>query len=367
MTNLVNPFWFAAGGTPDPTIVWDTTPLSSYWNADGSNDAGADTVLYFYENVQLPPAAAVGYSNRIDSNNWYTVTVDPGGFTFGEYLLKYEQVTLVSGAWVNLELNYVASQEGIWVDMHRAALILKDYVDDATVQHVIVDVTIATDDGAGSPVAGSEKTKRVTMYADYGNSRDVYDLFAGVNGTAITAHTPNTDTQGGGWVIDAGTPELLSGHLVGGAAGDHRCVIDVGYADAICRGQFRADSGGAASSPLGLIVRRQDASNYWELTIVDAETANPKLELNEINAGSPTNRDTVTMTGIGPLDSLDCWLQIETSGNTLDGYFDGPFRTIPGNSSTVTYSSASMNTQQFFGIRTTGTTALIDNFAAKVP
>ena len=26
----------------DPTIVWDDTPFEVYWNADGTNSAGAD-------------------------------------------------------------------------------------------------------------------------------------------------------------------------------------------------------------------------------------------------------------------------------------------------------------------------------------
>jgi hypothetical protein len=367
VTNLVNPYWFGSGGGGgDPTIVWDTTPLEAYWNADGSNDGGAELLLYFYESVQLTPAAATGITGRIDGNNFYVATIDPGGFGTGEYLLKYEQVTLISGAWSSMVLNFV-DQPGVWVELFRADLRLRDLTDDATVQNVIIDVSIATDDGAGAPVAGTTVTKRVTLYADYGNSRNVRDLFSGVNGTAITAHTPNTDTVGGGWAIDAGSHELQSGHCAGGAAGDHRSVIDTPSGECVCRAQIRSDPGGGSSLPYGLIGRRQDASNYWELIVVDAETANPTLELNEISSGTPTTQDSVVMTGLGPLDNLDCWIQMECDGNDIVGYFDGPFRTTVPTKFSISDSSGTLSTETHFGMRSTGTGTLIDDFATKIP
>ena len=380
MTFTPHPFGLFQGalGTPDATIVWVDTPLLAYWVADGTNDGGADTNLYFYSNIRIGTASQVGIVSRLDGIETYVDTIDPGNFSMGEYVIKYEEVTLVSGSWTNMILwEYGTSPDepaGTWVDLERCDLRLIDYTNDAIVQHVIIDVTIATDDGAGAPVAGSEVTKRVTLYADYGNARTVSDTFGGTTGTAIddTSRSPDTDTEGGGWIVDAGTPELYAGHIVGGASGDHRCVIDAGHSDCIARMQIMPDTLGGSSLPYGIIFRRQDSSNYWELILVDAETSNPKLEINEINAGSPTNRDTVTMTGIGPLDGDDCYLQIECNGNVLDGFFQGTYPCSQAELFNVTETSSSMNTEQHFGVRLTGdgsggTGARGDYFATKIP
>jgi hypothetical protein len=360
----------------DPTIVWDDTPLLAYWDADGSNDAGAECLIYFYETTKVAgsDASQAGVVSRLDGTETYVDTIDPDGWTFGEYLVKYERVTLVSGAWTNLYMDFTGDDDGTWYDLFRHDLRVRDLSDDGTNQHFIIDVTIATDNGAGAPVAGTEKTKRVEMFAAYGNSRAVYDRFTGTNGTAIddTSYTPDTDTEGGGWIVDTGTPELYSGHLVGGASGDHRCVIDAGFANAICRAEIMPDTLGGSSQPYGIIFRRQDSSNYWELILEDADTSNPVLKINEINSGTPTNRDSVTMTGIGPLDGGDCHLQIECIGNVLTGFFQAPFACTQDELFDVTWTSTSMNTEQHFGLRLTGdgsggTGARADEFAVKEP
>jgi hypothetical protein len=69
----------------------------------------------------------------------------------------------------------------------------------------------------------------------------VQDLFNGTNGTDITAHSPDIDTVGDGW-IDGGadTAELDgSGELKFAASNDY-CLIDTGTADQIVTATLNA-------------------------------------------------------------------------------------------------------------------------------
>ena len=363
----------------DATIAWDDTATDvPYWVGNGTEfPSGDSTDLLFLDTLSpLNPASAVRMTSRIYNVSSYIPTIDPGAFNANEYVMKYEQVSLVSGAWSNLELNAAASQEGVWTELVNAELILNDPTDDATSQHVIIDITLAATFEALYPIRGTEKTKRVTMFADYGNAKNTWDAFSGTSGTGLQFHSPNTNTAGGGWGIDAGTLEIYIGHAVGSGSGDNRAVIDTGDADSICNAQLYYDSNGGSAQPMGLIARRQDASNYWELIVEDAETSNPVLKLNEVNSGTPTTQDSVTMTGIGPLDDKDSFIQIECEGNEIAGYFAGPQlltnAVTPDISFEVAYTSSSMNTETHYGIRLTGdgsggTGSRADDFRAKPP
>jgi hypothetical protein len=154
-------------GSNDPNIVWDSTPLTSTVVEASST---AYNNLYFYEGsngkVQAPFHSSVGYWIDADTLGFGDVIHDDAtAFNTGEYLVKYEVVSVLSGS-AAITLNYTPGQEGVWVDLFRANIEIDDTVADGTEQHVVIDVTVATDDGAGSPVAGSESTKRVTMYAE---------------------------------------------------------------------------------------------------------------------------------------------------------------------------------------------------------
>lgn len=90
-----------------------------------------------------------------------------GSYYTGEYLVKFEVVETVSGTNPML-VNYSTSgEEGNWWDAYRHDLRLTDEDDDGVPQKKVVKVWMATDNGAGAPVAGTETWKLVTFTANY--------------------------------------------------------------------------------------------------------------------------------------------------------------------------------------------------------
>lgn len=152
----------------DPNIVWDcATPIESY-NAETAFSPVAN--LYFYEGSngvsEAPFHSTAGYyvGGEPESINYaFVIHDDVTPFGTGEYLGKWEIVQVVSGTGT-VTCNY--GVEGEWLELFRLNIYVEDLVADGTPEEVILDVTVATNNGAGAPVAGSEVTKRVTLKAE---------------------------------------------------------------------------------------------------------------------------------------------------------------------------------------------------------
>lgn len=331
-------------------ILWDDVPLlasrftTSSLNAQVTLDFRIGSIV---TDDGLPFSACryePGFASATGMPVWraYAPTVD-GDTPAGKYVIKWDMVTLVSGGG-DVLINDTSGQGGVWFDLLGQTIRISDTAADATVEHVIIDVTIAVDDGAGAPIAGTEHTKQCTLIA-YKGAHDyvVRDRFSGAS-VVLTSHTPDEDDVGGGWVAHTGTFNTDGFHAV--STGNARAVIDAGLADVCIMADLEF-----ASQDAGLIGRAQDADNYWELLVDNADQVDPVLKLNEVVSGTPTTRASVTLTGIGPMDSLsDQLLRLMFDGDDIYGSW-GRADATPFFE--VTYNSSSFNTETLHGIHST--------------
>lgn len=73
---------------------------------------------------------------------------------------------------------------------------------------------------------------RMRLSAAGGTVTLFYDTFTDTNGTAITAHTPDIDTVGGGWAVYLSSGfEIQSNKCVNSTGGSKGCICDVGDGD----------------------------------------------------------------------------------------------------------------------------------------
>ena len=182
----------------------------------------------------------------------------------------------------------------------------------------------------------------------------VLDTFTDTIFTPIASHTPDTDTVGSGWVVyeSAGNPQCILDRLVG-SAGLAVVAIDTGNAD----GTLTCDIifPGAGKMEGGLVARLTDASNYFYSEIQDSTLTNPVLELFEMVAGTPTSRDTVTMTGEGPMQSTVPTMTMTCSGDDVSvSMFAGAY--------VATYNTTTGNTKTEFGAHFSNAQAQHDDF-----
>jgi len=150
-----------ASAPPDATILWDTTPFTSSREGAG----GIYNNIYFYETGYSSPVteSSCGYwISNVLAGYFPVIDITAGDFLVGEYVIKYEEV---SGSTA-VEINYSTGQAGVWFDLFRQNIELDDLTNNATPVQAVIDITIATDDGAGAPVIGTEKTKRVTFFSN---------------------------------------------------------------------------------------------------------------------------------------------------------------------------------------------------------
>jgi len=252
-------------------------------------------------------------------------------------------------------INFVSGTAGTWYELNDLFLGLDQTTQPSPLEaeHVILDVTVAANDGTGAPVAGTYRTKRVTLIAYKGvNEYLVNDTFTDTGGTNLTAHTPDLQAVSpGGWTVDTGTFTVgTSGarrHIVSG--GDARAVIDAGTANASIKADVQI-----AQKDCGLIARRVDASNYWELFIDDADQTDPILKLNQVTAGVATTRASTTMTGQGPIATTgDRLMRLMCNGNNLHGVALITSTYDLDVLNEVEYTSTAFNTATYFGVHST--------------
>jgi len=333
---------------PDPTILWDSTPIY----ASRIVPAATSFLDLYFAPYDTTYGDKTGCEFYYHHHMLTMVPVISQAFVAGEYVVKWEPVETLEGSAL-VAIDSTSSADGVWYDLYDQIIELNDTASESpqTAQHQIIDVTVARDDGAGAPVEGTNRTKRITFYSF--RAPDGYlveDQFTGTNGTALTSHTPNTDTVGGGWANHSGTFQIQGNNLQANSA-NSRAVIDSGQYNVSITGEV--EYGNEASSPitssnLGLIGRAQDSSNYWLLLVDSAATANPVLKLILYTAGVASIKAQKTMTGTGPLgDSLFQAIRLSFSGNDIVGTV-----TIndPWYVHEVRYTSSSLNTETHHGI-----------------
>lgn len=347
---------------------------------DGDSYAGGN--LYFYENsghglIGPPWHSAAGSYWDEDLNTGFAMAVinaDRTSFSPDEFVLKYDVLGEYgsggSGGPLITFGNYSTGNEGVWFDAWRQNFDLEATVANPGPFETEVRFTIAVDDGAGGPLAGTEKTADLMFIRHrQGDTRTFEDLFTGTTGTAIDAHTPNVDTFGGGWVIQSGAPEIQTNRLGGTAANVNICTANTNVTDQCVWGKLGFDPGGSGDS-IGFILRWTDINNYWYCHVENWETNDPVFTLTEYVAGVATPRDSVVMIGAGPLTGEDYYvvLKFYAEGNMLRGHltlgFAGPIQgsLVAGDRYMVQYESTTGNTSTVHGARIDNNGNTIDYF-----
>jgi hypothetical protein len=170
-----------------------------------------------------------------------------------------------------------------------------------------------------------------------------YDTFTDANGTLLTAHTPDVDVVGGGWVLDAGTITIQSNRAQATAA-LARYFVNAGHADTTVSMDIISDAGGAG----GFIVRWQNSLNHWICRLL-ASTG--RIQIFDVNAGTLTLRAETAVVVAYPAT-----LTVVMSGTTI---------TLTYNSLSASYSSSFLQTQTRHGLRLNNT--IVDNFQMTAP
>jgi hypothetical protein len=141
-----------------PDIIWGADLLTS--TVVDTPSAGNN--LYFNE-------TATGCGYYVDASTiGYVDVIDAGSlpFTTGEYLVMYTVADDTTSDASKVTLNGT-NQPGVWVDLYRANLQF-DAVNTSpgAYQEVLLNVSVAVDDGAGAPIPGTQKTRQVKMISD---------------------------------------------------------------------------------------------------------------------------------------------------------------------------------------------------------
>lgn len=166
----------------------------------------------------------------------------------------------------------------------------------------------------------------------------VSDTFTDSNGTALTAHTPDIDTVGSGWVNQSGTYQIDSNaaHRETGPTGSV-VAIDAGNADVTVKSDI------SAKTTSGIVARLSDDNNYWLGWAQDGK-------LYENNADSLTER-----ADLGA-PTIPNTLELECNGSSIT------FRAETGLS--ATYASATFNqTATLHGLRSNDDLGIFDDFS----
>lgn len=172
-----------------------------------------------------------------------------------------------------------------------------------------------------------------------------YDTFTGADGTALSAHTPDIDVVGGGWLAaTAWTIQSNQANSAGAGAANY-ARANVGLADVTVSAQAVTASGGR----FGLVVRFVDTSNHW---IIYSSATGQFLQIREITAATETQRAVIT----GVAQTVPFLMTVTLAGNVITATFG---------TNTVTYTSASHNTATRHGLYTNGANGRYDNFEIK--
>ena len=141
----------------DPKILWaSSTELVTYIY----DDISVLNNIYWYGT-----GIGAGYHEQDFTQNLFpnAPSID-GAFNTGEYLVKYQITEEVSGAEL---MTGWAVAEDVWTEAFQANLSLEDPTNDGIVQEKVLKVWMATDNGVGVPVAGTETWRMVRFISSY--------------------------------------------------------------------------------------------------------------------------------------------------------------------------------------------------------
>jgi len=174
-----------------------------------------------------------------------------------------------------------------------------------------------------------------------------YDTFTDADGTALTAHTPDIDTVGGGWVAGVSGLQIASNRCVPPTTGEHLNYFNTGVSNV----RVGVDGGRATgNSIIAVIVRYIDNNNYW---ILRHNSTTRKLEVFEKTGGAFTLRAEAAQ----DFDTNTTYaLTIEASTSAVSvAVQDG---------ASAAYASTTHNagTRQGIRARDSATTSFFDNF-----
>ncbi len=172
------------------------------------------------------------------------------------------------------------------------------------------------------------------------------DNFSGSNGTNLTAHTMNT---GPGWTTGQNGFTLDgSGHTVATtASADCWDLSDSGQSSVTATLTVNA-----GSSSGGLVIRAQDANNFWLAELVG--TGQNLLKIYEIAAGSFTVRASTSQDA-----TVARVVMFQGSGTTLTTSVQG--------GANVGYTSSDFQTATKCGVHAFGTVPLLSSFQVTNP
>jgi hypothetical protein len=164
------------------------------------------------------------------------------------------------------------------------------------------------------PLTGAGPSGSGDPYADYA----LYDSLADDDATAITDHTPEKDSVGGGYQDGIGSGEYTitsdKVYLASGDAGYNTDWIDAGLAD--CTVECNIKIGLTVAN--GLIVRASAGNDNLEV-ILDA--TNDRVRLYSNTNGSRAELKTVTSVS---LDTTSTYaLKVVMSGTAIELFVDG--------------------------------------------
>lgn len=153
---------------------------------------------------------------------------------------------------------------------------------------------------------------------------EVYDEFNGTSGTDISAHTPDTDVQAGGWSDSgANTVELDGSGALKFASGSKDCWIDIASTNQWTISQFNA---GGADNRVSVNLRRNTSAlasaTYYQFNFRTGD-AGGTLKIYRVVAGSGTEIATTSFT---ISSSTTYSLEPYANGTTVDFVIDGTSR-----------------------------------------
>ena len=176
-------------------------------------------------------------------------------------------------------------------------------IDRSTSRSIARDLGRGTGDGLGG---GS---------APAGPSYLVHDTFTDTDGVDLSAHTPDVDSVGGGWIDDTTAVEIQSNQAAG-VGNDASSWIDAGNADVTVEVTRHTPISNRA---LRLMGRLTDTSNYIYLNISARGTDASSFRLFRREAGAGTTIASGTYT-VNISSTYN--VKLAMSGSSVSAYLD---------------------------------------------
>jgi len=174
----------------------------------------------------------------------------------------------------------------------------------------------------------------------------IEDRFTEASSTALTSHTPDIDTEGGGWGAAGTWTVSYSGYANQlWPAEEANAWIDSGISDLVISVDVTTTTD--TSSGGGLIFRWTDANNNWRCIINRlADT----FALWQRTGGANYERDSTSVS----LGAATYTIELTANGTSISATLNGSYP--------LSYSSSFNQTATYVGLRTVSRRAAFDNF-----